>query len=113
MKKMLWILFFCVSAHTQVALNSNDRGWLDTTIGSGTLADLRWPNFSDYTKHLRKFYALSDDSLWWVKGSEPTPQARQIIELLQQAEQKGLSAADYDGPRWNDRLAALKAAPGQ
>jgi L,D-transpeptidase YcbB len=112
MKKLLWVLFFCVSAHAQVALNSSDRSWLDTTIAGGTLADLRWPNFSDYSKHLRKFYSLSDDSLWWVKGTEPTLQARQVIALLQQAEQKGLAADDYDGPQWNDRLAALKAATG-
>jgi len=113
MKKLLWILFFCVSAHAQVTLNANDRAWLDTTIGSGTLADLRWPNFSDYSKHLQKFYAFSNDSLWWVAGTEPTPQARQAIALLQQAGQKGLSADDYDGPRWNDRLSSLSASKGQ
>jgi murein L,D-transpeptidase YcbB/YkuD len=113
MKKLLWILFVCVSAHAQVTLNANDRAWLDTTIGSGTLADLRWPNFRDYSQHLRKFYGFSNDSLWWVKGVEPTPQARQAIALLQQAGQKGLSADDYDGPRWNDRLTSLKSASGQ
>jgi murein L,D-transpeptidase YcbB/YkuD len=113
MKKLLWILFFCVSAHAQVALNAIDQGWLDNTIGSGTLAGLRWPNFSDYSGHLRRFYGFRNDSLWWVKGMEPTPQARQAIVLLQQAGLKGLSADDYDGPRWNDRLANLKAAAGQ
>ena len=113
MKKLLWILFFCVSAHAQVALSANDRAWLDATIGSGTLPDLRWPNFSDYSKHLQKFYGFSNDSLWWIKGMEPTPQARQAIAMLQQAGQKGLSADDYDGPRWNDRLAGLKSAAGR
>ena len=76
-------------------------------------ADLRWPNFSDYSKHLQKFYGFSNDSLWWVAGTGPTPQARQAIALLQQAGQKGLAADDYDGPRWNDRLASLQAATGQ
>ncbi|HTX37500.1 MAG TPA: hypothetical protein VME43_20870 [Bryobacteraceae bacterium] len=113
MKKLLWTLIFCVSAHAQLALSANDQAWLDTTIGNGTLVDLRWPNFSDYTKHLHKFYGFSNDSLWWVNGTEPTSQARQAIALLQQAAQKGLSADDYDGPRWNDRLASLKAASGQ
>ena len=113
MKKLLWTLIFCVSAHAQVALSPNDRAWLDSTIGNGTLADLRWPNFIDYSKHLQKFYGFRHDSLWWVNGTEPTPQARQAIALLQQAGQKGLSADDYDGPRWNDRLASLKAAAGQ
>ena len=113
MKKLLWILFFCASAHAQGTLSAADRAWLDTTIVSGTLADLRWPNFIDYSKHLQKFYAFRDDSLWWVNGVEPTPQARQAIALLQQAGQKGLSADDYDGPRWDGRLATLKAAAAQ
>jgi murein L,D-transpeptidase YcbB/YkuD len=44
---------------------------------------------------------------------KPTPQARQLIAILLQADQKGLSADDYDGPRWNDRLARLKPASRQ
>ena len=44
---------------------------------------------------------------------EPTPQARQVIALMLQADQKGLSADDYDGSRWNDRLAKLKPATRQ
>ena len=79
------------------------------TVSSGT-SDLRWPGFSDYGKHVKKFYSLNGGSLWWVKDFEPTPQARQIIALLLQADQKGLSADDYDGPLWSDRLAGLKPA---
>ena len=44
---------------------------------------------------------------------EPTPQARQVIAILLQADQKGLSADDYDGPRWNARLAKLKPTASQ
>src|SRR5580658_1063262 len=113
MKKLLWIIFLCIAAHAQVTLNANDRAWLDTTIGRGTLADLQWPNFSDYSKHLQKFCGFNNDSLWWVNGLEPTPQARQAIALLQQAGQKGLSPDDYDGPRWNDRLAGLQTGGEQ
>jgi murein L,D-transpeptidase YcbB/YkuD len=83
---------------------------LHTSISSGNFPDLRWPNFSDYSKHVQKLYEFNGDSLWWVKGMEPTPQAKQVIVLLLQADQKGLSADDYDGPRWNDRLAKLKPA---
>ena len=46
-------------------------------------------------------------------GMEPTPQARQVIALMLQAGQKGLSADDYDGSRWSDRLARLKPATRQ
>ncbi len=94
-------------------LSAEDQAWLRAAIGAGSFPDLRWPNFSDYSKHVQKFYEFNGNSLWWVKGMEPTPQARQVIALLLQADQKGLSADDYDGPRWNDRLAKLKPATRQ
>jgi murein L,D-transpeptidase YcbB/YkuD len=41
---------------------------------------------------------------------EPTAQAREAIAVLLKADQKGLSAEDYDGPRWTERLGKLKPA---
>ena len=90
-------------------LSAEGQALLRTTIASGNSA-LRWPDFSDYSKHVKKFYELNGNSLWWVKHSELTPQARQVVALILHADQKGLSAEDYDGPRWSDRLAALKPA---
>ena len=95
------------------ALSSESQAWLATAISSGSFPELRWPDFSDYRQHVKKFYELNGNSLWWVNGMEPTPQARQVIALLLQADQKGLSADDYDGSRWNDRLAKLKPATRQ
>ena len=110
---------FCAAAfisvslvQAQTTLSSQGQAWLQTTIASGH-SDLRWPDFSDYSKHVKKFYDFNGNSLWWVKGLEPTPQARQVIAVLQQADQKGLSAGDYDGALWNDRLAKLKPAARQ
>ncbi|HTR22393.1 MAG TPA: L,D-transpeptidase family protein [Terriglobales bacterium] len=90
------------------ALSSESQAWLGAAISSGSFPDLRWPEFSDYSQHVKKFYELNGNSLWWVNGMEPTPQARQVIALLLQADQEGLSADDYDASRWNDRLAKLK-----
>jgi murein L,D-transpeptidase YcbB/YkuD len=94
-------------------LSSEGQAWLGATIIRGSFSDLRWPNFSDYSKYVKKFYEFNGDSLWWVKGMEPTAQARQVIALFLKADQKGLSAEDYDGSRWNDRLARLKPATRQ
>jgi murein L,D-transpeptidase YcbB/YkuD len=94
-------------------LGSEGQAALRTAISGGSFPDLRWPDFSDYREHVKKFYEFSGDSLWWMKGMEPTPQARQLIAILLQADHKGLSADDYDGPRWNDRLARLKPASKQ
>jgi len=90
------------------ALSGEGQNWLRAAITNGDFAELRWPNFSDYSKPVDKFYSQNGYALWWVRGMEPTPQARQVIALLLEADQKGLSADDYDGSRWNDRLARLK-----
>ena len=98
---------------SSLKLSSECQAWLDAAISTGYFPDLHWPNFSDYSNHVKKFYEFNGDSLWWVKGMEPTAQARQVIALLLKADQKGLSAEDYDGSRWNDRLAKLKPATRQ
>jgi murein L,D-transpeptidase YcbB/YkuD len=101
-----------VNAGTQ-ALSPDGQKWLTEAIGAGNLPDLRWSDFSDYSKHIKKFYDFNGESLWWVNGMEPTAQARQMIELLLQSDKRGLSAEDYDGPRWSDRLAKLKPSTRQ
>jgi L,D-transpeptidase YcbB len=110
---MLVVALWCGDAASAAELSSGGQAWLSGTIGGGNLADLRWPDFSDYSQHVQKFYGLNGDALWWVKGMEPTAQARQAIAVLQQADQKGLYAEDYDGPRWSDRLAKLKPGARQ
>ena len=94
-------------------LSPESQAWLLKSIDTGTSPDLRWPDFSDYSKHLKRIYEFNRYSLWWVHGGEPTVQARQLIELMREADRKGLSAEDYDGARWDDRLAKLKPATRQ
>jgi murein L,D-transpeptidase YcbB/YkuD len=94
-------------------LSPEGQASLRAILQAANLSDLRWPDFSDYGKHVQKFYAAYGDSLVWVRGMQPTVQAQQVIALLLEAEQKGLSAEDYDGPRWSERLAKLKPAAPQ
>jgi L,D-transpeptidase YcbB len=91
-------------------LSAESQATLRAIVQAGNLADLRWPDFRDYEKHVQKFYESYSYSVPWVRGMEPTPQARQAIAVLLQADQKGLSAEDYDGSRWASRLAKLKPA---
>ena len=91
-------------------LSPDSQSALRAIVQAGSLSDLRWPDFSDYQKHVEKFYESYGYSLPWVKGMEPTPEAQQVIAVLLHADQKGLSAEDYDGPRWSERLAKLKPA---
>jgi murein L,D-transpeptidase YcbB/YkuD len=101
------------SAAPPQQLTPEGQAALRAAIDSGNLMQLRWPDFSDYTKLVKEFYDSYGNSLPWVRGMQPTAQAQQIIALLLQADQKGLSAEDYDGPRWTDRLAKLKPASSQ
>jgi L,D-transpeptidase YcbB len=94
-------------------LSSDGKTSLRSIIQSGNLAELRWPDFSDYAKHIQKFYESYGYSLPWVRGLQPTAQAQQVISVLLKAEQEGLAAEDYDGSRWGDRLAKLKPATVQ
>ncbi len=114
---LMAMALLCASGITKSAsaaeLSADGQVWLRTTIGAGNLPDLRWPDFSDYSKHVQKFYEFNGYSLWWVKGMEPTAQAQQAIALMLQADQKGLFADDYDGNRWSARLAKLKPAAQQ
>jgi murein L,D-transpeptidase YcbB/YkuD len=78
---------------------------------SGRLPELRWPDFSDYRVHVSNFYESSGYAPAWLRNNEPTQEAQTVIEVLKQADSKGLNAEDYDGPRWADRLTRLRQSP--
>jgi murein L,D-transpeptidase YcbB/YkuD len=54
------------------------------------------------------FYAIGGYALVWVRDNHPTQQAQEAVQVLKQADGKGLSAEDYDGPRWSERLARMQ-----
>jgi L,D-transpeptidase YcbB len=76
-------------------------------VNSGRLENLRWPDFSDYLIHLKKFYGATNYTLAWSVNRRATPQARAIIEILREADSKGLNAQDYDAGRWDSRISQL------
>jgi len=89
-------------------LTAGGQASLNAIIQAGNAPELRWPDFNDYKAHVQKFYGFYGGALPWVRGMQPTPQAQQVIAILLNADKKGLSADDYDGPRWSARLAKLK-----
>ena len=112
--KYVWVrLETSAQASASQQLNPEGQATLRAIIQAANLSDLRWPNFSDYNKHVEKFYESYGYSLPWVRGMAPTVQAQQVIAVLSKAAQKGLSPEDYDGPRWADRVARLKPIAAQ
>jgi L,D-transpeptidase YcbB len=79
-------------------------------VASGRLADLRWPNFSDYKISVLKFYEPAGFAPAWVREAAPSPQALSMIDLFKNAWKKGLEPEDYDASRWDGRLQGLQAA---
>jgi murein L,D-transpeptidase YcbB/YkuD len=76
-------------------------------VDSGRNADLRWPDFTLYKTEVAKLYETNGYSLLWVQNGRVRPQGLAVIELLQNANAKGLDPEDYDGSRWQGRLLKL------
>src|SRR5689334_5871365 len=105
------LLSLCVcaaNAQTITVAPTTDVGRaLEQLIDASRLDELRWPDFSDYRKHLRNFYAPNGYALAWTRDGRPTPQALDVIALFKAADAKGINAVDYDAPRWDDRIHRL------
>jgi murein L,D-transpeptidase YcbB/YkuD len=51
---------------------------------------------ADYKAEIRQFYGPTNDSLAWIRGGTATAQARVLMEVLRDADAKGLNAEDYE-----------------
>src|SRR6204780_2690025 len=80
-------------------LSPEGQASLRAIIQAQNLSDLRWPDFSDYSRLMTEFYQSYGYFLPWVRGMEPSAEAQQVIAILKNADQEGLFAEDFDGPR--------------
>ena len=90
-----------------VTPDAGAAGSLPELVAAGQLAELRWPDFRDYRADVQAFYEASGFELAWSRDAQATRQAQAIIEVLQQAQQKGLDPEAYDASRWATRLQEL------
>lgn len=95
-----------ISEHQQ--LSGEGKAQLRDLLDKAQLSDLRWPSFANDQIELKELYDSTGDTLCWIEGNRPTAQAREIIQALKDADYKGLKADDYDGPRWDGRLAQMQ-----
>jgi murein L,D-transpeptidase YcbB/YkuD len=82
-------------------------------VDSGRNADPRWSDFTPYKTEVAKLYETNGYSLLWVQNGRVRPQGLAVIELLQNADAKGLDPEDYDGSRWRGRLLKLGQKPSE
>jgi L,D-transpeptidase YcbB len=86
-------------------------GDLRAIASKGTLAELTFPNFPDYSQQVQAFYQAVNYSPVWVRLGGAIPQALAMITAFQGSRQKGLNPEDYDASRWPQRLAKLQKSP--
>lgn len=92
-------------------LTDQGEAILRSLVDAAQLPDLRWPKFVNYQNEVKEFYDAFSGTLPWIGQGKPTPQARAIMKSLKDAESKGLRPEDYDGSRWDERLAELERSP--
>lgn len=75
--------------------------------------DLRWPDFASYKPEFDKLYVNNSYSLLWIQNARVRTQGLAVIEVLKNANSRGLDPEDYDGSRWPARLAKLGQNPSE
>ena len=62
---------------------------------------------ADVRADVRNFYGPLAYRVAWIRNSRPSAQALAMINAFENADAKGLNPLDYDGGRWQPRLASL------
>ena len=86
---------------------------LHTIADAARNEDLRWPNFAPYKTEFSKFYEANGYSLAWLQNGQVRPQGLAVIEVLENANSRGLDPEDYDASRWPMRLSKLRQSPSE
>ena len=112
--QLMLIVLFCgsgcnstSSAQTQLATSSINSArtqssaqrvetWLRAAISSGK-SDLRWPDFSDYSKHVKKFYEFNGRHCGG-SGMEPTHRRDRSLPCCSRPTRKGSPQRTTTGP---------------
>ena len=99
-----------VDVRYRAAVDDTAAAILREAARSGTLSGLRWPRFPYYRDELTDLYSGVGWRPIWTKGGHPTPAARNAVDVLSKAEERGLHPADYDAGLLDRRLQALERA---
>jgi murein L,D-transpeptidase YcbB/YkuD len=81
-----------------------------TVIESAHHPELTWPEIPDVAPTLREIYAAEPDGLFWFAGTSPSPGLANVVKGLATADEQGLSRADYDADRLQERWRTLQSA---
>ena len=74
---------------------------------SGVLTGLRWPRFPFYRDELTALYSALEWQPMWTVGGRPNAAARDAIDALLGASERGLHPEDYDAATLDRRFGEL------
>jgi len=94
-------------------LSPDSLSALHGIVDSARNADLRWPDFAFYKTEVARFYETNAYSLTWIQNGRVRPQALAVIDVLKNANTKGLDPEDYDASRWPSRLSKVSQNPNE
>ena len=91
----------CLAAQARADTVHTDRADSAATqirmrIREGHLPRLRWPEFPHYQVEMESLYASGDYQPLWTENDKPRRQAGEAIEILRQAETRGLPVEEFD-----------------
>jgi murein L,D-transpeptidase YcbB/YkuD len=78
---------------------------------TGILTGLRWPRFPYYRDELTSLYTASGWRPIWTANGVPITAARQAIEVLRSAQERGLHPEDYDAAMLDKEFRKLSSGP--
>ena len=92
---------------TSVALSAQTVDLAPATSAARVLQSMVLAEPGADRLHVRNFYGPIGYRAVWSRNAQPTPQARAVVALFENAETKGLHAADYAAGLWTARMSDL------
>ena len=117
MKRLILVGVWCAawaplgqgSAQSFAPVESATSQVLRAAAQNGTLAGLRWPRFPYYRDELTSLYTKSGWRPVWTANGVPITAARQAIDVLRSAQERGLHPEDYDAELLDQQFRKLSS----
>ena len=106
-----WVPLGNTNAQNPAASESGSAQVFRAAAHTGVLTGLRWPRFPYYRDELTSLYTASGWRPVWTANGVPIAAARQAIDVLRTAQDRGLHPEDYDAAMLDHEFRKLSSGP--
>src|SRR6266576_1802487 len=106
-----WVPLGNTNAQSPAASESGSAQVFRAAAHTGILTGLRWPRFPYYRDELTSLYSASGWRPVWTANGVPINAARQAIDVLRTAQERGLHPEDYDAALLDQEFRKLSSGP--